>query len=514
MLLAGLLLRFPAGEPSPGLATIAVLHDRPVEDVPGAPPELMAILRQALAADPAQRPPTAAALRDALAALDLPGSQPTPARHPTAASQPVPGQPPVSGGPAPVPYPGPARQASWVPGQAPAPQASWAADQAPAPQASWVPDQAPARPTSWASGHAPSRTSGPAPVGATPGRDMEVPGDLRLLEPGRAAGAQRARDGRHLTQLAGNSGWTQSARHSCLPARPGEQEVPPARPRAAHPARAGASQPGSYPGAGPIPRPAVAPIPHPGSGPGSHPGTGLVGQPGPAGPATQPLTVRRRPVALRAALSGGLVLVVVAALFAGAHFFAPGRTPGATQPRHGASAACRDGRRGRRVRGSDGDERMPGGVGGDVGGALPEQPGMLERDRGDRRRHDRAEPAVHRAARVGDVRDRHPAGRAASTSDAVIVAKDPTVRAVCSVSVLLRSRAGAARKIPAASWDIEVVPPDEAAYDSGARAYRCLAHVLTGPIRPSPSSSGNRKRPGQRAPAPAATPRRMRELTA
>jgi hypothetical protein len=70
---------------------------------------------------------------------------------------------------------------------------------------------------------------------------------------------------------------------------------------------------------------------------------------------------------------------------------------------------------------------------------------------------------------------------AASTSDTDIVAKGPTVRAVCSVSVLLRSRAGAAQKIPAASWDIEVAPPDEAAFDSGARAYRCLAHVLTGP---------------------------------
>jgi len=70
---------------------------------------------------------------------------------------------------------------------------------------------------------------------------------------------------------------------------------------------------------------------------------------------------------------------------------------------------------------------------------------------------------------------------AASTSDATIVARNPTVRAVCSVSVLLGSRAGAARQIPAASWDIEIMPPDEAAYGSGARAYRCLAHVLTGP---------------------------------
>jgi hypothetical protein len=51
---------------------------------------------------------------------------------------------------------------------------------------------------------------------------------------------------------------------------------------------------------------------------------------------------------------------------------------------------------------------------------------------------------------------------------------------------MLRSRRGLARLIPAGSWDIEVLPPNEAAFDSGARAYRCIAHVLTGrdPRRP------------------------------
>ena len=67
-LLAGRPPRFPAGPKDPGIATIIALHDQPVDDVPGTPPGLMAILRRGLAADPAARPPSAAVLRDALAA--------------------------------------------------------------------------------------------------------------------------------------------------------------------------------------------------------------------------------------------------------------------------------------------------------------------------------------------------------------------------------------------------------------------------------------------------------------
>jgi len=39
---------------------------------------------------------------------------------------------------------------------------------------------------------------------------------------------------------------------------------------------------------------------------------------------------------------------------------------------------------------------------------------------------------------------------------------------------------GAARQLPAVSWQIAVLPPDEAAFDSGARAYRCLAARSSG----------------------------------
>jgi hypothetical protein len=43
-------------------------YDRPVDDVPGTPPEFMALLRRTLSADPAARPQTAAAFRDELVA--------------------------------------------------------------------------------------------------------------------------------------------------------------------------------------------------------------------------------------------------------------------------------------------------------------------------------------------------------------------------------------------------------------------------------------------------------------
>ncbi|MGD0062199.1 MAG: serine/threonine-protein kinase [Streptosporangiaceae bacterium] len=68
-----------------------------------------------------------------------------------------------------------------------------------------------------------------------------------------------------------------------------------------------------------------------------------------------------------------------------------------------------------------------------------------------------------------------PAG--AQTFDEPTLAENPTVRAVCSLPVLLASRRVDALRIPASSWQIEVLPPTEAAYDSGARTYRCVADV-------------------------------------
>jgi hypothetical protein len=68
-LMAGRPPRYPADGRRPGVATIYAMHGQPVDDIPGVPPRMLAILRQCLAADPAQRLPSAAALRDELAAL-------------------------------------------------------------------------------------------------------------------------------------------------------------------------------------------------------------------------------------------------------------------------------------------------------------------------------------------------------------------------------------------------------------------------------------------------------------
>ena len=64
------------------------------------------------------------------------------------------------------------------------------------------------------------------------------------------------------------------------------------------------------------------------------------------------------------------------------------------------------------------------------------------------------------------------------TFDQPTVAADPTVRRVCSEAVMLASRQGPARRLPAPDWDIQVLPPSEASYDSGSRVYRCLANEI------------------------------------
>ncbi|GAA3858444.1 hypothetical protein GCM10023084_10140 [Streptomyces lacrimifluminis] len=61
---------FPA-EGSLGIAEVIVRHTWPLPDLPGVNPGFTEVLRHAMAPDPANRLPSAAALRDALAAVDL-----------------------------------------------------------------------------------------------------------------------------------------------------------------------------------------------------------------------------------------------------------------------------------------------------------------------------------------------------------------------------------------------------------------------------------------------------------
>ncbi|GAB3132059.1 serine/threonine-protein kinase [Microbispora hainanensis] len=80
------------------IAAIIALHRLPVPDIPGAPAALTAVLRHGMETEPARRIPTAAALRDALAALAPDGSASGNHPHP-AASRDHP-RPAASGSPA------------------------------------------------------------------------------------------------------------------------------------------------------------------------------------------------------------------------------------------------------------------------------------------------------------------------------------------------------------------------------------------------------------------------------
>ena len=93
-LLSGRPPYFPPGGP-PSVVALIAARLGPVPDIPGAPPGLVAVLRRAMAYDPVERPKSAAALRDALAAADL---------SPRGSGMPyVPGPAPRHAGPGPGP---------------------------------------------------------------------------------------------------------------------------------------------------------------------------------------------------------------------------------------------------------------------------------------------------------------------------------------------------------------------------------------------------------------------------
>jgi hypothetical protein len=303
-LMAGRPPRFPADSSSPGVATILALHGQPVPDIPGVPGRMLAILRQCLAADPARRLPTAAALRDELAALL--------------------GQPRAS-----------------------------------APRS------------------APSTASMPSSEMGGPITDRT-------------------------SVLAGSETTGTGTR---TPAR---------RSHAATSAR------------------------------------------------------RWRPTALAAAVGGGVVLLVAVALIVGARLLAPGGSPARTAG--GTDSAGAIGAFGIATT----TRHCPAaGVPG-AGARCPASPecwnGLVETEgvisasslpcTG---------PHTWQTFAIGIM----PSD--ASAFNVNTVQANPIVRAVCSYRVLLRSRAGRARRVPRNLWSIQVVPPDEAAYDTGVRTYRCLA---------------------------------------
>jgi hypothetical protein len=66
----------------------------------------------------------------------------------------------------------------------------------------------------------------------------------------------------------------------------------------------------------------------------------------------------------------------------------------------------------------------------------------------------------------------------ARTFEQPTLEKNPTVSAVCSMRVVLASRRSGALRIPVSAWQVDVLPPSEPAFDSGTRAYRCVANII------------------------------------
>lgn len=344
-LMAGRPPHFPASGESPGMWALLARHGQRVEDVPGAPARMMDILQACLAADPAQRPPSAASLRDELAAL-LDGER----------------------------------------GRLPSQQ--------------WQVPRAPSTPLAMS----PSRVPSPGRSGSSqPGEPL-------------AASAAGMRTEAPAGSLAGSGG-----------------------------------------GAGT-----------------THPGARSA--------TTQPS--RQRPSLTLAAVIVGVAVVVAAALIAVPRLLSPGGGPAGNGPAgpsaHGTSAPAA----------STPAAPVPGPVGvfgvatttkhcpaalvAGAGGACVTTPecwaGLVE---------------ISGVVTAGPLPCNQPHSwqtfaiaimpSESATFNVNVVQANPTVQALCSSKVLLASRTGAALPVPQSAWSIEVMPPDEAAYDTGVRTVRCLA---------------------------------------
>ena len=342
-LMAGRPPHFPASGESPGMWALLARHGQPVEDIPGAPERLMAILQACLAADPSRRLPSAASLRDELAAL-LSGER---GRHPSR---------------------------------------DW---------------QAPGAPSA-ALAMSPSLVSSPHRSG--PPRPYES-----LADP-----ATGSRTGAPATSLVGcaTSPGTGSPRSTIGGARDAGGRTVRRRPSLTLAAVAGAVAVAAAlivvprllsPGNGPV-GPSTPATSTPGM---STPGASLPGPVGVFGVAT---TTEHCPAA--SVTGAGAACVKTPECWAGVN---------------------------------------------DFNGVISASPMPCN------------QPHTWQTFAIAMMPSE------SATFNVNIVQANPTVQAICSAKVLLASRTGAALQVPPSAWSIQVMPPDEAAYDTGVRTVRCLA---------------------------------------
>lgn len=428
------------------LSAILALHRLPIPDIAGVPPELTAVLRLGMASDPRERLPTAAALRDALAAVPLDGHKPGDA----------------------VSLPG---------GHGPSPSV-------PGPHAS-----------------APSHAG--APLSAAPGSGPSRPGGAPAAD---------------------------------FPSGPGPHSAP-APPHPGYPASGGGHGPGGMGpnGMGPVasaphgpvaPYPAPPGAPHPGPArhgaspapPHGHPADRHATHPphrnGPGGPDRhlQPTGPGGgRGVAHTSpppATTGGNAKVfgIIAAVFAVLLALGIGLTlwDGWTSPDGGTAQPGVD-----RDAAAEGDRAASSGGGADASPAASARqsaPATGEQIR--------TTTASCPAARVSGANAACPAepecwsgivsilgsvkinrrgcegphvwetfAIAPLPGDAVTwnaeeLEAHPTVKRLCSRSVLLASRVGRARQIAAEKWQLAIVPPSEEAFGRGVRTLRCVGAII------------------------------------
>jgi hypothetical protein len=144
------------------IAELMAAHRQPVLHLPGVPSTLVAELRRAMAYDPADRPPTAAALRDALAAIPLLAESPSAAHAAGVYGAPMPpvAAPPAAAAPTTAP---PADSPATVPPAMASPATVPPAAVSPATVPPAMASPAAVPPAAWPPGSAPPAAT-PAPA--------------------------------------------------------------------------------------------------------------------------------------------------------------------------------------------------------------------------------------------------------------------------------------------------------------------------------------------------------------